>query len=242
MTNAHELPNVLLVHGAWADGSSWGKVIEILRAGGFGTVVASQLGLRSFDEDVATVVRDLELLDGPTILVGHSYGGAVISQAGAGRAQVAGLVFVAAYAPEAGQSAFAINQEFGVELPSGADLVNIGAAEVPDFIVDRARFHRDFCADLTAEEAAVLAAVQKPTSVLALAGAGDRVPAWESLRANTWYQVSAQDAMIHPDLERRMAAQITDDERVVTLATGHASMLSKPVEIAALIERAARNR
>lgn len=242
MTNAHELPNVLLVHGAWADGSSWSKVIEILRAAGFGNVVASQLGLRSFDDDVATVVRDLELLDGPTILVGHSYGGAVISQAGADREQVAGLVFVAAYAPKAGQSAFQINQEFGVELPSGADLINIGTADAPDFLVDRARFHQDFCADLTAAEGAVLAAVQKPTSVLSLAGAGTRVPAWERLRANTWYQVSSEDAMIHPDLERQMAAQITDEERIITLPAGHASMVSQPAEIADLIARAARNR
>ncbi|MET9487727.1 alpha/beta hydrolase [Nocardia sp. NPDC006630] len=242
MTNAHELPNVLLVHGAWADGSSWRKVIEILQADGFGKVVASQLALRSFADDVATVVRDLHLLDGPTILVGHSYGGAVISQAASGQAQAAGLVYVAAYAPEAGQSAFAINQEFGVELPSGADLINIGAAETPDFLVDRSRFHQDFCADLTAEEGAVLAAVQKPTSVLALAGSGDQVPAWEQLRANTWYQVSSNDAMIHPDLERQLAGRITDDERIITLPAGHASMLSKPGEIADLIEKAARNR
>ncbi|NNH68419.1 alpha/beta hydrolase [Nocardia uniformis] len=242
MTNTHELPNILLVHGAWADGSSWSKVIEILRADGFASVVASQLALRGFDDDVATVVRDLELLDGPTILVGHSYGGAVISQAAVDRPRVAGLVYVAAYAPKAGQSAFQINQEFGVELPSGADLINIGTPEAPDFLIDRSRFHQDFCADLTTEEATVLAAVQKPTSVLALAGAGTRVPAWESQRANTWYQVSGNDAMIHPDLERQMAAQITDEERIITLATGHASMVSKPAEIADLIAKAARNR
>ncbi|WP_067697798.1 alpha/beta fold hydrolase [Nocardia jejuensis] len=234
-------PNVLLVHGAWADGSSWGKVIEILRADGYGTVVASQLALRNYADDVETVTRDLALLDGPTILVGHSYGGAVISQAGADAPNVAGLVYVAAFAPEAGQSAFALNQEFGIELPSGADLVNIGAPEAPDFLIDRNRFHQDFCADLTAAEAAVLAATQKPTSVLSLAGAGDRVPAWERLRANTWYQVSSQDAMIHPDLERHMASRITDEERIVELAAGHASMLSKPAEIADLIEKAARN-
>lgn len=242
MTNTHELPNVLLVHGAWADGSSWGKVIDLLQAKGFGNVVATQLTLRGFDADVATVVRDLELLDGPTILVGHSYGGAVISQAGSDRAQVAGLVYVAAFAPEAGQSAFQLNQEFGIELASGADLVNIGAAETPDLLIDRSRFHQDFCADLPAAEGAVLAAAQKPTSVLSLAGAGDRVPAWEQHRANTWYQVSSQDAMIHPDLERQMAARITDDERIITLEAGHASMLSQPTAIADLIEKAARNR
>ncbi|MEV6072116.1 alpha/beta hydrolase [Nocardia sp. NPDC052001] len=242
MSNTHELPNIVLVHGAWADGSSWNKVIEILQAEGFGTVVASQLALRSFDDDVATVVRDLDLLDGPTILVGHSYGGAVISQAGADRPDIAGLVFVAAYAPKAGQSAFQINQEFGVELPSGADLINIGSDTTPDFLINRARFHQDFCADLSAEQGAVLAAVQKPTSVLSLAGAGNRVPAWETHRANTWYQVSSDDAMIHPDLERQLAAQITDDERIVELATGHASMVSKPAEIARIIQQAAHNR
>ncbi|MEV6767329.1 alpha/beta hydrolase [Nocardia sp. NPDC051030] len=241
MTDSNATPNVLLVHGAWADGSSWSKVIEILHAEGFGTVVASQLGLRNFDDDVATVRRDLALLDGPTILAGHSYGGAVISQAGADQPQVAGLVYVAAYAPKAGESAFSINQEFGVQLPSGADLINIGAEDAPDFLVDRARFHTDFAADLTAAEAAVLAAVQKPTSVLSLAGAGDKTPAWERLRANTWYQVSTEDAMIHPDLERQLAARITEDERIVELAAGHASMLSKPAEIADLIVRAARN-
>ncbi len=234
-------PNILLVHGAWADASSWGPVIEILRDKGFGGVVASQLTLRTFADDVATVARDLDLLAGPTIVAGHSYGGAVISQAASGRASVAGLVYVAAYAPKAGQSAFEINQEFGVDPAGAADLVNIGADDAPDLILRRERFHADFAADLPAAQADVLAAVQKPTSVLSLAGAGDAVPAWEQLRANTWYQISAQDKMIHPDLERQMADRITDDARIITLPASHASMLSHPVEIAGLIEKAAHN-
>ncbi|MFI6867789.1 alpha/beta fold hydrolase [Nocardia sp. NPDC050406] len=233
-------PNILLVHGAWADGSSWGPVIELLHRDGFERVVASQLGLRTFADDVATVARDLALLDGPTIVVGHSYGGAVISQAASGRANVTGLVYVAAYAPKAGQSAFQINQEFGIPSAGAGDLVNIGSEQAPDLIVDRARFHADFAADLPAAQGAVLAATQRVTSVLALAGAGDAVPAYEALRANTWYQISSEDKMIHPDLERQMAAAITDDERIVTLPTSHASMLSRPAEIAALIARAAR--
>lgn len=233
--------NILLVHGAWADGSSWAPVIEILRRDGFDRVIASQLTLRTFADDVAMVARDLASLDGPTIVVGHSYGGAVISQAASGQANAAGLVYVAAYAPKAGQSAFQINQEFGIASAGAGDLRNIGSDEAPDLIVDRDRFPADFAADLPAEQAAVLAATQKPTSVLALAGAGDAVPAYERLRANTWYQISAEDKMIHPDLERRMAADITDDERIITLATSHASMLSRPAEIADLIARAARN-
>ncbi|SUA79708.1 Alpha/beta hydrolase family [Nocardia otitidiscaviarum] len=234
-------PNVLLVHGAWADASSWAPVIELLHRDGFGTVVASQLSLRTFADDVATVARDLDLLAGPTIVAGHSYGGAVISQAAAGRADVTGLVYVAAYAPKAGQSAFAINQEFGAASQGAADLVNIGADDAPDLVLDRARFHADFCADLPATQAAVLAAVQKPTSVLSLAGAGDAVPAWETLRANTWYQISAEDKMIQPELQRQLAAQVADDERIVTLPAAHASMLSRPAEIAGLIEKAAHN-
>lgn len=234
-------PNILLVHGAWADGSSWGPVIELLHRDGFETVVASQLGLRTFADDVATVARDLALLEGPTVVVGHSYGGAVISQAASGKANAAGLVYIAAYAPKAGQSAFQLNQEFGIDSAGAADLVNIGAAETPDLIVNRARFHADFAADLPAEQGAVLAATQKPTSVLALSGAGTAVPAWEELRANTWYQISAQDKMIHPDLEWQMATQITEDERIIELPTGHASMLSRPADIAALIRRAAAN-
>ncbi|MFI9405447.1 alpha/beta fold hydrolase [Nocardia sp. NPDC052316] len=232
-------PNVLLVHGAWADGSSWNKVIERLLDRGFGTVVASQLPLRGFADDVAAVTRDLDALTGPTILVGHSYGGAVISQAGAGRADVTGLVFVAAYAPTAGQSAFQINQEFGQDLPSGADLVNIGAEDTPDLIIARDRYHADFAADADPREAALLAATQKPTSVLSLAGSGTATPAWQTLRDNTWYQISELDAMIHPDLETKMAYQVATEDHIVSLATGHASMITQPDAIAELIARAA---
>ncbi|WP_194832388.1 alpha/beta fold hydrolase [Nocardia sp. XZ_19_369] len=232
-------PNVLLVHGAWADGSSWNKVIERLLDKGFGTVVASQLPLRDFADDVAAVTRDLDALIGPTILVGHSYGGAVISQAGAGRADVTGLVFVAAYAPTAGQSAFQINQEFGQDLPSGADLVNIGAEDIPDLIIARDRYHADFAADADPREAALLAATQKPTSVLSLAGSGTATPAWQTLRDNTWYQISELDAMIHPDLETKMAYQVATEDHIVSLATGHASMITQPDAIAELIARAA---
>lgn len=232
-------PNVLLVHGAWADGSSWNKVIERLHDKGFGTVVASQLPLRGFADDVAAVTRDLNALTGPTILVGHSYGGAVISQAGSGRADVTGLVFVAAYAPTADQSAFQINQEFGQDLPSGADLVNIGAQDTPDLVIARDRYHADFAADADPREAALLAATQKPTSVLSLAGSGSATPAWETLRHNTWYQISELDAMIHPDLETKMAHQVAPEEHIVSLATGHASMITQPGAIADLIARAA---
>ncbi|WP_433660572.1 alpha/beta fold hydrolase [Nocardia sp. CA-128927] len=232
-------PNVLLVHGAWADGSCWNKVIERLLDRGFGTVVASQLPLRGFADDVAAVTRDLNALTGPTILVGHSYGGAVISQAGSGRTDVTGLVFVAAYTPTAGQSAFQINQEFGQELPSGADLVNIGAEDTPDLIIARDRYHVDFAADADPREATLLAATQKPTSVLSLAGSGSARPAWETLRDNTWYQISELDAMIHPDLETKMAYQVATEDHIVSLATGHASMVTEPDAIADLIARAA---
>ncbi|MFD6155312.1 alpha/beta fold hydrolase [Nocardia sp. NPDC060256] len=235
-------PNVLLVHGAWADGSCWNKVIERLLDRGFDTVVASQLPLRGFAGDVAAVTRDLDALTGPTILVGHSYGGAVISQAGSGRADVTGLVFVAAFAPVAGQSAFQLNQEFGQELPSGADLVNIGAEDTPDLIIARDRYHVDFAADADPREAALLAATQKPTSVLSLAGSGAATPAWETLRDNTWYQISELDAMIHPDLETKMAYQVATEDHIVSLATGHASMVTEPDAIADLIARAAAGR
>ncbi|WP_069161293.1 alpha/beta fold hydrolase [Nocardia altamirensis] len=232
-------PNVLLVHGAWADGSCWNRVIERLSDKGFGTVVASQLPLRGFAEDVAVVVRDLDALTGPTILVGHSYGGAVISQAGSGRADVTGLVYVAAYAPTAGQSAFQINQEFGEQLPSGADLVNIGTADTPELIIARDRYHADFAADADPREAALLAATQKPTSVLSLAGSGTATPAWEALRDNTWYQISTLDAMIPPALQSRMAHQVTTTDHIVSLVTGHASMITAPDAIADLITQAA---
>lgn len=232
-------PNVLLVHGAWADGSAWSKVIEHLHDRGLGTVLASQLPLRGFAEDVATVTRDLDTLTGPTLLVGHSYGGAVISQAGAGRSDVSGLVFVAAFTPDAGQSAFQLNQEFGQDLASGADLVNIGSAETPDLIIARDRYHADFAADADPREAAVLAATQKPTSVLSLAGSGTATPAWQTLRHNTWYQISELDQMIHPDLETKMAYQVATEDHIVSLATSHASMITQPDAIADLIVRAA---
>lgn len=241
-TTSHNNLSVLLVHGAWADGSSWSKVIERLHRRGFPTVVASQLPLRNFADDVAAVTRDLQSLTGPTIVVGHSYGGAVISQAASGNPHIAGLVFVAAYAPKAGQSAFQINQEFGKDLPSGQDLVNIGDPEVPDLIISRDRFHADFCADYDPNAAKVMAATQKPTSILSLTGSGTAVPAWEQHRDKTWYQISENDAMIHPDLEFQLAHQVADADHIITLPTGHASMITKPDQITDLIQQAAGNR
>jgi pimeloyl-ACP methyl ester carboxylesterase len=228
-------PNILLVHGGFADGSSWNEVIRRLQRDGY-TVVASQLPLSSFDADVAVVRRDLAALAGPTLVVGHSYGGAVITQAAAGAANVVGLVYVAAFAPDTGESAGSILGGYPA-LPSLAHIVPVSAAEL---ILDRAHFGEDFAQDASREEQRLLAATQKPVHASTLGAAVTGTPAWRQVPA--WYQVATADRMIPPAAERAMAAKVAGPARTIEVGTGHAAMVSRPVATAQFIERAATGR
>ena len=219
--------NIVLVHGAWADGSSWSKVIPLLRRDGF-HVTAVQLPLTGLNDDVTTVERALALEDGPVLLVGHSYGGSVISEAG-NDPKVAGLVYVAAFAPNDGQSTLdLINAN---PTPVGAQLVQNGGY----FKLSREGIFEDFAPDLTEGEKEVLFATQGPT-----AGAAFATPvssaAWKT--KPTWFIIAANDRVISPALERMEAEAM--NAKTILIPSGHVVMLSHPEAVADFIEQAAR--
>jgi pimeloyl-ACP methyl ester carboxylesterase len=221
--------NVVLVHGAWADGSSWAKVIPLLEAAGL-HVVAVQNPLTSLQDDVAAVQRAIALQDGPVLLVGHSYGGAVITEAGTDP-KVAGLVYVAAFAPNAGQAV----GELGKEFPPAP-----GGAEVrPDaggfLMMTRKGIEEDFAQDLPNDERKILAATQGPTNG-AVFGAKLTNAAWKT--KPTWYVVAANDRMIAPDLERQFAK--TMKAKTITVPSSHVPMLSHAQQVAKLIIEASK--
>ena len=217
------------MHGAFADGSSWNKVIPLLEAEGF-TVTAVQNPLKSLSEDVATTKRVLDAQKGDVVLVGHSYGGAVITEAAAGNSKVKALVYVAAFAPDAGETLGALGDRF----PAAP----LGTAVVPDsagfLYIDRAKVADVFANDLPKEEAALLAATQKPLAA-AIFGEPLKAAAWKSIPS--WYVVSTQDKAINPDLERFMAKRM--GAKIKEVKASHVSFISNPSEIAKVIESAA---
>ena len=223
-------PNILLVHGAWGDASHWRHVIPLLHAKGY-KLSAVQNPLTSLPDDIDRTSKLAAAQDAPTLLVGHSYGGVVIT--GAGHVpNVVGLVYIAAFAPDQGETLGGI---FGLrEPPSGA------AAIRPDdngFLwIDPAQFHQSFCQDLDATEALVMAVTQKPIAARCF-GDATGAPAWKL--KPSWYQVSSEDRMIPPETERWFVERMKP-KKAITLSASHASMASHPAEIAALIEEAAQ--
>lgn len=220
--------NVVLVHGLYADGSSWGKVIPLLQAKGL-HVVAVQNPTTSLQDDVEAVRRVLALQDGPTLLVAHSYGGMVISEAGADP-KVTGLVYIAARAPEAGEDYPALTRRFPAA-PAGAGLR--WAADGFGQLTEEA-FVKDFAGDLPASEARAYHAVQQRVGK-AITQARTTVAAWH--QKPSWYAVSTHDRTIDPDLERFMARRM--GAYTVELPASHVSLLSHPQEVASLILKAA---
>jgi len=216
--------NVILVHGAWADGSSWSKVIPILRKHDL-RVMAVQLPLTSLQDDVKAVERALAHVEGPTTLVGHSYGGVVITEAG-NDPKVVGLVYVAAFAPDAGESAGSLGAS-GAPPPLGAEL----RPDQQGFLrITETGAKESFAQDLSASEKDVVFATQSPTAGVAL-GASVSKPAWKS--KPSWYLVATSDRAIQPDLERTMAKKIK--ATTIEVKSSHLPMLSRPEETARLI-------
>jgi len=220
--------NIVLVHGAFADGSSWAKVIPILQAKGY-NVVAVQNPLTSLADDVAATHRALALQNGPVILVGHSWGGAVITEAGTDP-KVAALVYVAAFGLDAGESVGEVGKGYPPQ-PSFKDPI----VDKQGFMtLNTDAFVKHFASDLPAVEAKVLAAAQGPTST-SVFGSKISTPAWKT--KPSWYIVGKKDEAIAPDEERffakRMKAATTE------LDTSHVPMLSKPNEVAVIIMEAA---
>jgi pimeloyl-ACP methyl ester carboxylesterase len=220
---------VLLVHGAWADGSSWSGVIERLQRKGF-TVRAVQLLEQTLSGDVALVRDVIDHSPRPLVVAGHSYGGMVISGATAGVANVGALVFVAAYAPEAGESVLTLNAKFPATAIAGALTID----DQGNATIEPDQFVELFAPDVPREQARVLAAVQKPINLVAFEEPAG-TPGWQQIRS--FYQVSTRDQVINPDLERFMAARI--GATTIQIPSSHVSLISHARQIAELIDFAA---
>jgi len=228
MSQTPQVKNIVLVHGAFADGSSWSKVIPLLQAKGY-KVTSVGIPLTSFRDDVAATKRALAAQDGPVILVGHSYGGVVITETG-NDPKVVGLVYVAAFAPDAGQSIVDISKSF--PKPIGLDKV----APQPDgfLLLTPDGIETGFAQDLSKEEKALLTAVQPQTSGSIFAAEPSEA-AWHS--KPSWYIVASNDHMIDPGQEASMAKKLK--ATTITLPSSHVVMLSHPKEVAQVIEEAA---
>jgi pimeloyl-ACP methyl ester carboxylesterase len=225
------MTNIVLVQGMWGDGSGWSGVIPRLQDEGH-TVVAVQNPLESLAGDIEHTRDVLDRLDGPIVMAGHSYGGAVISGAAVDRPDVVALAFVAAWALDEGETIGGLFEQ-SRPLESGT---HVQPDEHGRVWLDPAHFHEDFCQDVGDVDARVMAAVQNPPAGSILGEPLPGEPAWRTLPS--WYQVSEQDHMIPPELEERFAARM--GARTLSLDAGHASMVSRPREIAAMVMEAAR--
>ncbi len=223
--------NILLVHGAWADGSCWNKIIPQLRSAGY-IVVAAQENLGTLEDDAETVRRAAEALDGPVLLVGHSYGGAVITEAAHLCPNAVGLLYLAGFGIDKGES-LAILASSGPVAPPGA------AAFRPDkygFLwIDREMFADNFCQDVDKTEAAIMAATQRPLSV-ACFEAKITDAGWKKLP--TWYVVSLNDRMVPPEAEQFLAQRM--NAKTISLPASHVAMVSHPKEVSDFILGAAK--
>jgi pimeloyl-ACP methyl ester carboxylesterase len=218
---------VVLVHGGFVDGSGWEGVYQILKRNGHSVAVV-QNPTTSLADDVAATRRVLAAQEGPVVLVGHSYGGVVITEAG-NDAKVAALVYVAAFAPDRGESVSALIKD----PPPGAPVPPILPPQGGFLFLDQAKFAASFAADLDAEKAAFLADSQVPWGVAALDGAISE-PAWKS--KPSWYLVATEDRMIPPAAQRAMSKRA--GSTVVEVSGSHAVYVSQPAPVAALIEEA----
>jgi pimeloyl-ACP methyl ester carboxylesterase len=223
-------PVIVLVHGAFADGSCWSKVIPLLEKEGY-SVTAVQNPLTSFADDVATTKRVVDAQKGPVVLVGHSYGGAVITATSAATPNVKALVYVAAFAPDAEERIGPLLEKY----PSA-----IGTALVPDaagFItIDRAKFQEVFAKDVTTVEARVMAATQKPFKG-EIFGHKFAAPGWKNIPS--WYLVATEDQAINPDLQRLFARRM--NAKTAESKSSHVPFISKPNRVAELILEAAKS-
>jgi pimeloyl-ACP methyl ester carboxylesterase len=224
-------PSIVLVHGFWGGAAHWSKVIVQLSKMGYGSISAVENPLTSLANDAERTRKMVAQQKGPVLLVGHSYGGAVITEAG-NQPNVVGLVYIAAFAPDAGESLLDVGAAFSP--PPG---VANAAPDSDGFVwINPAKFHESFCQDVTADEALVMAVTQKAPVGSTFA---DKVtaPAWKS--KPSWYQVSSEDRMIAPANEQRMAERMKA-KKIITLPAGHASLASMPSEVSALIDEAAK--
>src|SRR6478735_4098335 len=223
-----DAPNIVLVHGAWADGSCWSAVIERLQAKGY-NVTAPQFPETSLAADVARLRQVLVRQSGPTLVVGHSYGGQIVTALGEDAPNVVGLVYIAAFGLDEGESIGALLAS-GEPTPALArlDVDALGFAWLPedDFVTH-------FAADVDPSKARVMHAAQQPLALSALEDVMG-IPAWKS--QPSWFLIATNDEAIPPDAERSFAARM--GATTVEIASSHVPMVSQPDEVVALIEAA----
>ncbi len=223
-------PTVILVHGFWGGAAHWAKVILELSKCGYTDIRAVENPLTSLADDAERTRKMIAQVNGPVILAGHSYGGAVISEAG-NQPNVKALVYIAAFAPDAGESPGGITQQ---HLPVAAP--NLAPDSDGYLWLKPEKFHESFCQDLSGDEGLVMAVTQKAPLASTF---GDTVtdPAWK--HKPSWYQISSQDRMIAPENQAWMSDRM-GARKVVTLNASHASLASQPADVAALIDEAAQ--
>ncbi len=223
------MKNVVLVHGGFVDGAGWEGVYMILKKNGYYVSIVQNPTI-SLEDDVAVTKRALAAQDGESILVGHSYGGAVITEAG-NDPKVARLVYITAFAPDKGESVATLIQD----PPPGAPVPPILPPQDGYLFLDRTKFAASFAADVDAEKAAFMADSQVPWGVGALSGTISEA-AWRV--KPSWYLVATEDKMIPPAAQRAMSKRA--GSRVVEVKGSHAIYVSRPAAVAALIEQAAK--
>jgi pimeloyl-ACP methyl ester carboxylesterase len=223
------LKNIVLVHGGFVDGAGWESVYKILKKDGYSVSIVQNPTI-SLEDDVAATKGTLAVQDGESILVGHSYGGAVITEAG-NDPKVARLVYIAAFAPDKGESVSTLIKD----PPPGAPVPSILPTQDGYLFLDRAQFAASFAADVDAEKAAFMADSQVPWGVGALGGTISE-PAWRVKQS--WYLVTTEDRMIPPAAQRAMARRA--GSTVAEVKGSHAIYVSQPGAVAALIEQAAK--
>ncbi len=222
--------NIVLVHGGFVDGSGWESVYQILKEDGYNVSIVQNPTI-SLEDDVAVTRRILAAQDGPAILVGHSYGGAVITEAG-NDPKVAGLVYITAFAPDKGESVATLIKD----PPPGAPVPPILPPQDGYLFLDRAKFPASFAADVDAEKAAFMADSQVPWGVEARSGKISE-PAWRT--KPSWYLIVTDDKMIPPDAQRFMSRRA--GSTVAEVKGSHAIYVSQPKAVAALVEQAAKS-
>jgi pimeloyl-ACP methyl ester carboxylesterase len=223
------MKNIVLVHGGFVDGAGWESVYKILKKDGYSVSIVQNPTI-SLEDDVAATKRTLAVQDGDSILVGHSYGGAVITEAG-NDSKVVRLVYIAAFAPDKGESVSTLIKD----PPPGAPVPPILPPQDGYLFLDRAKFAASFAADVDAEKAAFMADSQLPWGVGALSGTISE-PAWRV--KPSWYLVATEDRMIPPAAQRAMSKRA--GSTVVEVKGSHAIYVSQPGAVAALIEQAAK--
>lgn len=233
-------PTIVLVHGAWADASSWSKVVTRLQDRGY-TVAAVANPLRSLSGDAAYVRAFLETLTGPIVLVGHSYGGAVITNAATGIPSVKALVYVNAFAPDAGESATALaGPDSALSVPDPTTVFDFVPVTLPptpatDLYLKRSTVLASFATGLSTRDKALVAATQRPATVGAL-NEPSGTPAWRTIPS--WYLIGTKDKIIPPGAERTMAERA--GSTITEYNAGHLGLMSSPHTVTQGIERAAR--